>query len=107
MTVGRDVVPSCRSRLWYFLSPLDGASVRAQASMLNMQVQEKRRRGGYHQEDVKYASTQKEQKGRPNKRWQDNIRDDMKEYNVTGDMTQNRNVWHIKTQAGPLLAYIT
>ena len=36
MTVGRAVVPSCRSRLWYFLSPLDGASVReahcAQAS---------------------------------------------------------------------------
>ena len=32
----RAVVPSCRSRLWYFLSPLDGASVReahcAQAS---------------------------------------------------------------------------
>ena len=25
----RAVVPSCRSRLWYFLSPLDGASVRA------------------------------------------------------------------------------
>ena len=34
----RAVVPSCRSRLWYFLSPLDGASVReahcAQASLL-------------------------------------------------------------------------
>ena len=28
VTVGRAVVPSCRSRLWYFLSPLDGASVR-------------------------------------------------------------------------------
>ena len=32
--------------------------------MLNMQVQGKRRRGGYHQEDVKYASVVKEKKGR-------------------------------------------
>ena len=32
--------------------------------MLNMQVQGKRRRGGYHQEDVKHASGGKEKKGR-------------------------------------------
>ena len=32
--------------------------------MLNMQVQGKRRRGGYHQEDVKHASAEKEKKGR-------------------------------------------
>ena len=32
--------------------------------MLNMQVQGKRRRGGYHQEDVKHASAGKEKKGR-------------------------------------------
>ena len=29
-----------------------------------MQVQGKRRRGGYHQEDVKHASVGKEKKGR-------------------------------------------
>ena len=32
--------------------------------MLNMQVQGKRRRGGYHQEDVTHASAGKEKKGR-------------------------------------------
>ena len=32
--------------------------------MLNMQVQRKRRRGGYHQEYVKHASAEKEKKGR-------------------------------------------
>ena len=32
--------------------------------MLNMQVEGKRRRGGYHQEDVKHASVGKEKKGR-------------------------------------------
>ena len=32
--------------------------------MLNMQVEGKRRRGGYHQEDVKHASIGKEKKGR-------------------------------------------
>ena len=32
--------------------------------MLNMQVHGKRRRGEYHQEDVKHASVGKEKKGR-------------------------------------------
>ena len=54
--------------------------------MLNIQVQGKRRRG------------------RPKKRWLDNIREDMKkEYKVTADMAQNRSVWHVKIKAGPLL----
>ena len=35
-------------------------------------------RGGYRQEDVKHAQG-KRRRGRPNKRWLDNIRDDMKE----------------------------
>ena len=34
--------------------------------------------------------------------WLYNIMDDMKEYNMTKDMTQNRSVWHMMTQAGPL-----
>ena len=53
--------------------------------MLNMQVQGKRRRG------------------RPKKRWLDNIREDMKEYKMTEDMAQDRSVWRMKTKAGPLL----
>ena len=57
-----------------------------------MQVQGKRRRGGYHQEDVKHASGGKEKKGRPKKRFLDNIRDDTKEYKMTEDMTQKRSV---------------
>ena len=32
--------------------------------MLNIQVEGKRRRGGYHQEDVKHTSGGKEKKGR-------------------------------------------
>ena len=31
--------------------------------MLNMQVEGKRRRGGYHQEDVKHSGAVKEKKG--------------------------------------------
>ena len=60
-------------------------------------------RGGYHQEDVKHASARKEKKGRPKKRWLDNIREDMKEYKMTEDMAQNRSEWHVKIKTGPLL----
>ena len=56
--------------------------------------------GGYHQEDLKHAS---ERRGRPKKRWLNNIRDDMKEYHTTKEMAQNRSVWHMKTKADPLL----
>ena len=41
----------------------------------------------------------KGRRGRPKKRWLDNIRDDMREYKLA----QNRSVWHTKTKAGPLL----
>ena len=53
--------------------------------MLNIQVQGKRR------------------KGTPNKIRLNNIRDGMKEYEMTEDMAQNLCVWHMKTKAGPLL----
>ena len=43
---------------------------------------------------------------KPKKRRLDYTRDDMKEYEMTKDMTQNRSVWHKKINAGPLLAYI-
>ena len=45
----------------------------------------------------------KRRRGRPKKRWLDNIRDDMKGYKITKDMGQNRSVWNMKTNAGPLL----
>ena len=55
-------------------------------------------RGGYHHEDVKHASAEKENKnkGMPNKRWLRNMREDMEEYNVTEEMADNRSVWHMK-----------
>ena len=57
----------------------------------------------YHQEDAKHASAWKEKKGRPKKRWLENIRDDMTVYKMTEDMAQKQSVWHMKTKAGPLL----
>ena len=54
-------------------------------NMLNMQVQAKRRRG------------------RPNKRCLHNIREDMKEYEMTEGLAQNGSVLRMKTKAGPLL----
>ena len=67
------------------------------------QVLGKEGRGRYHQEDVKHASAAKKKKGRPKKRWLDNIRDDMKWYKITEDMAQNRSVCHMKTTTGQFL----
>ena len=44
----------------------------------------------------------KRRRGRPKKRWLDNIRDDMKEYKMTEDAAHNR-VWNMMTKDGPLL----
>ena len=62
----------------------------------------KKGRGGHHHEDAKYAGAGEQKKGRT-KRWLDNLRDDMKECNMTEDMAQNQSVWHVKTKACPLL----
>ena len=51
--------------------------------MLNMQVKETRRRD-------------------TPKRWLHNITDDMEEYNMKGDMAQNRTVCHMRTNARPV-----
>ena len=45
----------------------------------------------------------KRRRGRPKKRWLENIREDMKEFNVTEEMVESRSVWHMKIKAGPLL----
>ena len=44
----------------------------------------------------------KKKKGRPKKRWLDNIRDDMKEYTMTKYVVHNKNVLDTTTKAGPL-----
>ena len=46
------------------------------------------RKGNGHREDAKYAGARKE-KGRLKKRWIYNMRDDMKVYQMTGDMADN------------------
>ena len=38
-----------------------------------------------------------------NKRWLDNIREDMKKYNITKDMAENRSAWHMKSKADTIL----
>ena len=39
----------------------------------------------------------KRRRGRPKKRWPDNTREDMEEYNMTEEMAENRSVSHMKT----------
>ena len=41
--------------------------------------------------------------GRPEKRWLDNIRQDMTDYNMTDELAENRSMWHRKIKVGPLL----
>ena len=40
--------------------------------------------------------------GRPKKRWLGNIREEMKECNMTEEMADNRSVRHMKVKTGPL-----
>ena len=40
-------------------------------------------------------------RGRPKKRWRDNIQGDMKKYQLTEDMAQDRKYWITKILAGP------
>ena len=40
-------------------------------------------------------------RGRPRKRWRDNIKGDMKKYQLTEDMAQYRKYWMTKILAGP------
>ena len=40
-------------------------------------------------------------RGRPKKRWKDNIQGDMKKYRLTEDMAQDRKYWMTQRMAGP------
>ena len=52
-----------------------------------------------------YGGAGKE-KGRPNKRWLDNIGEDMKEYDMTEVMAENLSMWHMMNiNADPLLVH--
>ena len=59
-------------------------------------------KGGYHQDDPKYAGAGKEKKELgPIKVWLYNIRENMKEYNMSEEMIENGSVWHMKTTGRP------
>ena len=49
--------------------------------------------------------TGEEKKGAawPRRRWIDNIREDMKKYELTADMTENRHYWKMMMENGPQL----
>ena len=44
-------------------------------------------------------------RGRPKKRWRDNIQGDMKKYRLTEDMAQDRKYWMTKILAGLAQGY--
>ena len=39
--------------------------------------------------------------GRPRLRWTDNSREDMTKYELTADMTENRQYWNMMVKTGP------
>ena len=42
-----------------------------------------------------------EKEGRPRRRWIDNTREDIKKYELTADMTENRQYWNMMVKTGP------
>ena len=45
--------------------------------------------------------TGKRRRGRPRLRWADNNREDMTKYELTADMTENRQYWKMMVKTGP------
>ena len=43
----------------------------------------------------------KRRRGRPRRRWIDNNREDMNKYELTADMTENRQYWKMMVKTGP------
>ena len=43
----------------------------------------------------------KRRRGRPKRRWIDNNREDMSKYELTADMTENRQYWKMMVKTGP------
>ena len=48
-----------------------------------------------------HGRTGEEKKGRPRRRWIDNNREDMNKYELTADMTENRQYWKMMVKTGP------
>ena len=51
------------------------------------------------QDEVCKRNTQR--RGRPRLRWTDNNREDMTKYELTADMTENRQYWNMMVKTGP------
>ena len=62
--------------------------------------QEKRRRQLIKKKDG-HGRTEEEKKGRPRLRWIDNNREDMTKYELTADMTENRQYWKMMVKTSP------
>ena len=54
------------------------------------------------QKSLRLEVSGRRNRGRPRKRWRDNIQGDMKKYKLTEDMAQDRKYWIAKILAGPL-----
>ena len=48
-----------------------------------------------------HGRTGEEKKARPRRRWIDNNREDMSKYELTADMTENRQYWKMMVKTGP------
>ena len=62
--------------------------------------QEKRRRQ-LIKKNYGRRRTGEEKKGRPRRRWIDNNREDMSKYELTADMTENRQYWKMMVKTSP------
>ena len=62
---------------------------------------EKRRRRQPLKTNDGDGCTGEEKKGRPRWRWIDNTWDDTKKYELTDDMTENRQYWKTMVKTGP------
>ncbi len=49
----------------------------------------------------------KRRKGRPRRTWIDNYREDMSKYELTADMTENRQYWRMMVKTGPLVEMVS
>ena len=65
--------------------------------------QEKRSRQPIKKNDG-HGRTGEDKKGRPKLRWTDNNREDMTTYELTADMTENRQYWKMMVKAGPRIS---
>ena len=54
-----------------------------------------------YQENDGHGGTGREKKGRHRLRWTDNNREDMIKYELTADMTENRQHWKMMVKTGP------